>query len=94
MYILYVYIILPFAILSSFELSKKFLLSNSSFIRIYIYGYMIYITHISYIIYILHFQGWRQNRGVALPYTFKFNSLLVQMKLLAEGTELGNLQTN
>ena len=42
----------------------------------------------------VHFQGWRQNRGVALPYTFKFYSLLVQMKLLAEGTELGNLQTN
>ena len=51
------------------------------------------------------FQGWIQNRGVtlplalplpgvALPYTFKFYSLLVQMKLLAEGTELGNLQTN
>ena len=51
----------------------------------------------------VHFQGWRENRGVALllplpgvalPYTFKFYSLLVQMKLLAEGTELGNLQTN
>ena len=40
------------------------------------------------------FQGWRQNRGVALPYTFEFYSLLVQLKLLAEGTELGNLQTN